>query len=113
MRAEKTVELEAGQPMVFGSDRDKGLRVRNYEAELCRADEADVWNPSVASTAPAMVMAEIRRGLDLPVPIGVFRDVQRPLFEDSVHAQIDEQTKKKGPGKLRDLVYSGDTWEVG
>jgi len=113
VRAERTVELEEGQPMVYGAERDKGLRVRNYVVEVCKPEEADVWNPHTASAAPSMVMAEIHRDSSLPTPLGVLRRSERALFETAVHEQVRQQTEKKGAGKLRDLVYTDDTWNVG
>ena len=112
VRAEKTIALEEGQPMVYGAERDKGLRVRNYQVERCNADEADVWNPATESSAPSMVLAEIQRGGDLPTPVGILRQKERPLFESAVHAQVKEQTEKRGKGNLKDLVYAGETWTV-
>jgi 2-oxoglutarate ferredoxin oxidoreductase subunit beta len=47
-----------------------------------------------------------------PVPVGVYRNVDAPIFDLAMHAQVDEITAKKGPGDLRALLYSGDTWEV-
>ena len=47
------------------------------------------------------------------MPASQVRSVDAPLFENGVHAQIDGVTEKKGPGKLEDLIYSGDTWTVG
>jgi 2-oxoglutarate ferredoxin oxidoreductase subunit beta len=47
-----------------------------------------------------------------PVPVGVYRDVDAPVFDVAVHAQVEQVTAKKGAGDLAALLYSGDTWEV-
>ena len=112
VRDERTITLQPGKPMLYGADNDKGLRVRNYSVEACSPDEADVWNPSTTSRAPSMVLADVPRGGDLPTPLGVFRDCERPLYEADVHRQIEEQTAQRGAGTLRDLIYSGETWTV-
>ena len=49
----------------------------------------------------------------LPVPIGVFRRIQEPTFEASVRSQIEQITEEKGPGDLRSVLYTDNTWKVG
>jgi len=112
VRDERTVDLVPGQPIVYGANGEKGLRIDGFNVEICEAADASVWNPSTQSSAPAMLFADIHRGGTLPTPIGIFRDVEAPLFEEGVHRQIDEVTAKRGPGKLEELLYSGDIWTV-
>jgi 2-oxoglutarate ferredoxin oxidoreductase subunit beta len=45
-------------------------------------------------------------------PIGVFRSVQRPTYDDQVNQQIDGATQASGPGDLAALLASGDTWRI-
>jgi 2-oxoglutarate ferredoxin oxidoreductase subunit beta len=47
-----------------------------------------------------------------PECVGVFRAVQRPVYEDMLNEQIDSVIKAKGKGKLEDLFASEDTWVV-
>jgi len=112
VRAERTVDLIPGSPIVYGENHDKGLRIDGFNVTAVEADQASVWNAGTATKAPALLMAEIERTSDLPVPIGIFRDVERSVFEQDVGAQIAAVTQKKGKGKLRDLLYAGDTWQV-
>jgi len=113
VRAERTVDLRPGEPMVYGADSDKGLAVDGFSLKKVAAGDAAKWDPTPASVAPAMLMAEITRDSDLPTPIGIFRDVAHPVFENEVHAQIDAVTEKKGKGSLKELIYAGDMWTVG
>ena len=112
-RAERTVDLRPGQPIVYGADGDKGLRIDGYDLRECGLDQASVWDAGTSSSAPAMLFADIDRDADLPTPIGIFRQVERPRLESEIHAQIDEVTSRMGPGDLKELVYAGDTWTVG
>ena len=112
VRHDRLVDLIPGDPIVYGKEGDKGLRMNGFGLEQCAAGEASVWSPSHQSAAPSMLFADIPRGGEMPTPIGVFRDVNKPLFEESVHAQIKHVTEQKGAGKLKDLIYTGDTWEV-
>ena len=112
VRDDRLVDLVPGEKVVYGADGDKGLRLNGFELEQCSADDAMVWDASTSSAAPAMLFADVNRIGELPVPMGIFRKVERPLFEADVHQQIDQVTEKKGPGELKDLIYAGDMWTV-
>ena len=47
-----------------------------------------------------------------PEPMGVFRCVERPTYEDMMLRQIRDAIATKGPGKLEDLYDDGETWVV-
>ena len=47
-----------------------------------------------------------------PEPIGVFRGVERPIYEQLVESQLRESKAKQGPGDLQAMFDSGDTWVV-
>ena len=49
---------------------------------------------------------------DFPVPMGVFRQVKHPRFEESVEKQIQNQIEKKGEGDLRKLIRGPQVWEA-
>jgi 2-oxoglutarate ferredoxin oxidoreductase subunit beta len=60
----------------------------------------------------AFALAHLSRGPTQPTAIGVFRDVQRPVYGELMDRQIEMATQKLGAGDLRKLLHSGDTWEV-
>jgi len=49
---------------------------------------------------------------EFPECIGVFRDVEKPTYEDLLNAQIAEVMERKGPGTVEELFKSEDTWVV-
>lgn len=51
-------------------------------------------------------------GHDLPLAIGVIRDVEAPVYDQEVEKQVAEVQAKKGFKSLRDMILAGDTWEV-
>lgn len=112
VRDDRTVDLVAGQPMVFGKEGDKGLRWESGTIVRCAAAEADVWDPTLPSAARAYAMSTLDEDPDLPNPIGVFRAVEDSIFEDEVNSQIRAARENKGEGTLEELIYSGETWEV-
>jgi len=112
VRDEQTIRLEAGQPMIYGKDRDKGLRTDGFDIEIVPADQASVWDPEVHSPGPAFLMAQLDNDPAMPRPFGVYRSVLAPTLDEMVHDQLDQVTAKRGTGDLKDLLYTPDCWEV-
>ena len=63
------------------------------------------------SPAYAFALASLARP-EFPVPVGVFRAVERPTYERLLEGQIERATKQRGEGELDALLHSGDTWTV-
>jgi 2-oxoglutarate/2-oxoacid ferredoxin oxidoreductase subunit beta len=113
VRDDRTVDLVPGKPLVFGKALDRGVRIDAMQTSVVSAAEATVWDPSTRSSAPAFVLAEMESEGERPTPIGILRSVEAPTFDEGVRRQIQAATAKKGKGKLKDLIWSGETWEVG
>jgi 2-oxoglutarate ferredoxin oxidoreductase subunit beta len=47
-----------------------------------------------------------------PTPIGVFRDVERPVYDELMAEQVERAKARSGPGDLAKLLHAGDTWEI-
>ncbi len=112
VRDDKTVDLRPGQPMSYGKEGDKGLKVEGFHVVTCSAEEASIWDPTLSSGASAFQMSTLDQDPEMPNPIGIFRAVQEPVFEDDVEGQIRRAVKKKGEGTLEELIYSGETWQI-
>ncbi len=112
VRDERTVNLVAGEKMIFGKDKDKGLRTDGCHIEICSAEDASVWDPTVASPGPAFLMSQLDNDPDMPRPMGVLRSVSKPTLDEQVWDQINDVKGKKGEGSLKDLLYTPDVWEV-
>ncbi|MCK9996474.1 MAG: 2-oxoacid:ferredoxin oxidoreductase subunit beta [Candidatus Krumholzibacteria bacterium] len=112
VRDDQTVDLVAGQPMIFGAEKEKGLRSEGCQIQVVSADEASIWDPTVESPGPGFLMSQLDKDPSMPRPFGVFRQVEAPTLDDLVHDQISEVTDKLGEGSLKDLIYTPDSWEV-
>ncbi len=116
-RADAVVELRQGEPLVFGQERDRGVRLAGTELEVVRfADgfgpgDCLVWDETRINPAIAFMTAQMKAP-DFPVPIGVLRRVERPTFEAGVVGQIEGERERKGAGTLEALLRAGETWTV-
>ena len=45
-----------------------------------------------------------------PTPIGIFRDVERPVYDELMAAQLETAKAERGEGDLKALLHAGDTW---
>jgi 2-oxoglutarate/2-oxoacid ferredoxin oxidoreductase subunit beta len=116
-KAETTIELEHGKPLIFGKNRDKGIRLNGMEPEVVRLGqgftEEDLLVHDERSPEPSLAYLLSRmRYPDFPEPIGVFRCVDRPRYDLELNHQIEAARAKRGRGDLNELFHSGDTWVV-
>ncbi len=117
-RADTTLELAHGKPMIFGRNRDKGIRLSGMEPEVVTlgggVTEADLLVHDEAAKEPTLAYLLSRMYQPhFPEPIGVFRAVDRPVYDARLNEQIDAAVRKEGPGDLDELFHEGETWEVG
>ena len=76
-----------------------------------REEELLVHDPGNLSAAQATCLAELPQP-EFPTALGIFRQVQRPTYEEMLMAQIDNAIQRGGPGKLTSLLGEGTTWVV-
>ncbi len=112
VRDERTLDLRPGEPLVYGKELDKGIRVDGWEPRRVSAAEAATWDPAAASSAPAFLMSQLDQDRAMPTPIGIFQSVEGPIYEEALEAQIDEAVERHGAGTLESLIWSGETWTV-
>ncbi len=118
VRSDHTINLEHGKPLIFGKNRDKGIRVNGLELEMVTLgngiSEKDllVHDEKNPNPAYAFLLSQMEWMPGFPSPLGVFRAVEAPRYEDLIAAQIQDVTAKKGRGDLAKLLRAGDTWEV-
>ena len=104
--------------MIFGSEMNKGVRLVGLSPEIVTIGENGVTEADILvhdAHAKEDTLAHFLSRFtypEHPVPIGVFRDVDKKTYDDAIDEQIAEVTKKKGKGTMEQLVHSGDTWEV-
>ncbi|MEE2636841.1 MAG: 2-oxoacid:ferredoxin oxidoreductase subunit beta, partial [Acidobacteriota bacterium] len=118
-KAENTIELEHGAPLVFGTDRNKGIRLNGLEPQVVelgagKVAEAEllVHDERAAEPSLAYLLSRLRHEEGYPEPIGVFRAVDAPRYEEELGDQVAAARKERGSGDLNTLFTSGETWTV-
>jgi 2-oxoglutarate ferredoxin oxidoreductase subunit beta len=116
-RDDTTIELEHGKPLIFGKNRDKGIRMNGLSPEVVDLSKSGVkeddllFHDEHGDVMHAFLLARLLRP-DFPEPIGVLRAVEKPTFDDAVRSQINDSLAQRGKGDLQKLLASGDTWHV-
>ena len=116
-KSDTVLELEHGKPLIFGKNRDKGIRLNGMDPEVVELgkgiSEDDLLFHDEKATEPSLAYLLSRMTHpEFPEPIGVFRAVDHPRYEEQVDQQVTDAKAQKGEGNLDDLFRTGDTWEV-
>ncbi|MFQ5806629.1 MAG: 2-oxoacid:ferredoxin oxidoreductase subunit beta [Phycisphaerae bacterium] len=109
--------LEHAKPMIFGKEKNKGIRLNGTTPEVVELGKGITVDDLLIhdEKAPEPTLAYLLSRMhfpDFPEPMGVFRAVEAPTYEDLLLNQIEAATEKLGAGKLEDLFSAGDTWTV-
>jgi 2-oxoglutarate ferredoxin oxidoreductase subunit beta len=118
VRDDQSIYLQHGQPLVFGKEKDRGVRLNGTRLEVIRLgdefgpDDCLVWDETDPNPTIAFMAAQMSAPA-FPTPLGVLRSVDMPTYEDGVVHQIEEQVESRGQGSLEDLIYAGELWTVG
>jgi 2-oxoglutarate/2-oxoacid ferredoxin oxidoreductase subunit beta len=62
--------------------------------------------------ALAFALSRVTQDSHGGTPVGVFRDVERPVYDDLMAGQLAAATEKLGEGDLSALLHSGETWLI-
>jgi 2-oxoglutarate ferredoxin oxidoreductase subunit beta len=110
------IYLEQGQPIIFGAEDDlKGVRQRpGGTAEIVPANTPDlmVHNAHAAEPSRAFALSRLTHATVGAAPIGVFRDIERPVYDELMAEQIKRAKSEQGVGILDELLQAGETWRV-
>jgi 2-oxoglutarate/2-oxoacid ferredoxin oxidoreductase subunit beta len=112
------VYLEHGQPIKFGADKEKGV-IMQQDGSLKIVDVNGVGDDKLLvhdehreDPSLAYALSRLASGPTMPTPLGVFRQIERPVYGDGMETQLRSAAEQQGPGELARLLTSGDTWTV-
>ncbi|MFQ6611309.1 MAG: 2-oxoacid:ferredoxin oxidoreductase subunit beta [Fidelibacterota bacterium] len=110
------LHLVHNQPMLFGKEKNKGLRLVGSQFEIIELGPKyginDVFVHNENDKNLAMLLSELTYSDVLPTPVGIFYVKDTPTYETMVTEQIEKAIKINGQGDLDKLFNSGGTWVV-
>jgi len=118
VRDDARLMLEHGKPLLYGKERNRGIRLRGLEPEAVTVGENGVTEADLVvhdEAADHSGLAFFLSQFDapkLPVPLGVFRAVSAPAYEDMNNQLHADAKARRGRGNLAGLFNSGDTWTI-
>jgi 2-oxoglutarate ferredoxin oxidoreductase subunit beta len=111
--------LEDGKPAVFGVGRTRGIRLRGTEPEVIAVgtdgvtmEDCMVHDAGAAGSGAAYVLSQLEPP-DFPVPLGIFRAVRKPTYEESSEELGRRARERTGRGSLESLLAGGASWTIG
>ncbi len=114
---DQTVALVHGKPLVFGNDRDNGIRLVGFMPEVVSLMDGkysvnDLLIHNETDTTLSFILADMTYNPNLPRPIGIFLSVDRACYEEEMERQIAAAVEKRGAGDMKKLLNSGETWVI-
>jgi 2-oxoglutarate/2-oxoacid ferredoxin oxidoreductase subunit beta len=115
---ENRIYLRHGEPIRFGAEAEKGVVRREdgsvavVEAESVDEGELLIHDEHAEEPSLAFALSRLTLGTVGAAPMGIFRDVARPVYNELVDDQLRGAEDKKGKGDLKALIASGDTWTI-
>lgn len=107
--------LQHGAPLIFGKNRDKGIRLNGLRPEVVQLGGKIGEDDLLVHDETNDNMAYLLAGMDypdFPVPFGVIYRIDKPTYEAQVIGQIQQAQGKRGTGDLRELFHADYTWIV-
>jgi 2-oxoglutarate ferredoxin oxidoreductase subunit beta len=110
---ENRILLEHGKRVRFG---DRGVTQRPDGAMEIIETETDeglvVHDQHAEQSSLAYALSRLSHTPHGPTPLGVFRDVERPVYDALMAEQIETTRREMGEGELDQLLHAGDTWQI-
>ena len=108
-RDDYTVRVQEGEPLIYGIDKDKGIKLNDLRLDTTSSDDEGLLIHDPSDRTQAFLYSQMK---DV-VPMGVLLKTEGVnTYNDAVHEQIKHVKDTSSKKSFKDLLYSGDTWEV-
>ena len=116
-KADRALFVENGQPLVFGSESQYGIRINGLSPQVVNLSEGkymvdDLWVHDEQDIYKANTLARFFDDPDFPRPFGVIYANERPTYDEMALAQVDDVKATLGAGDLDALLAGNMTWEI-
>jgi 2-oxoglutarate/2-oxoacid ferredoxin oxidoreductase subunit beta len=118
-KADEALFLEHGQPLVFGANKDKGIKLDGFTPIIVNLNEGhsadELWVHDESDIYKAQILTRMfddpKLEHHLPRPFGVFYQAIRPTYEDMLAQQI-QHAKDKKAADLDKLLKGNEVWNI-
>lgn len=116
-RDDRTIILKHGEPMIFGRNRDMGLKLEGLKLKVVTLGngitEKDLLVHDAGENTPGLHSLLVNmRYPAYPVALGVIRSVNAPTYDMALIGQIKKVQQTAKIKCVDDLMMSGATWKV-
>jgi 2-oxoglutarate ferredoxin oxidoreductase subunit beta len=118
-RDDNVLYMEHGKPLIFGKEKNKGIKLDGAKPVVVdlsdgkySANDLLVHDEFDLSPVHATILAHMADSANFPTPVGVFRQIFKPTYDEGVETQIESVIKQKGKGDIEKVLFNGNTWEV-
>lgn len=121
VKEDRLIYLKHKEPIIFGKNREKAISMRRassgvFEPEIVNVKDVDaaeilIHDEASNDTALAFLLAQLDE-TEFPVPLGVFRNISKPVYGELLDEQIQQAKIKLGQGDFFKHLRSGDIWTV-
>ncbi|MCH8331691.1 MAG: 2-oxoacid:ferredoxin oxidoreductase subunit beta [Bacteroidetes bacterium] len=120
-KAMETLFLEQGQPLLYGPNREKGIKFDGLKPEIVDLEDGkssieDLWVHDMHNIYKAQTLIRFFDDPSVeghfPRPFGIFYSTDRDTYEDKLNAQLEQAVSEMGEGDLDVILAGGETWEV-
>ncbi len=118
-KAQETLFLEQGKPLVFGAAGDKGIKLDGFTPRVVDLNDGhskdDLWIHDERDIYKAQILVRIfdnpSHDGHLPRPFGVFYETDRPCYEELMALQIEDAKARKA-ADLDALLKGREVWTI-
>ena len=116
VKEDNLIRLEHGKPLIFGKDRDKGIRMTgDHKLEIVELgkgyQEDDLIFHDEKDEKLAFMLSRLEYP-EFPEPVGVYYCVKDDCYEDLLTKQVEDAREQRGEGSLEQLLNAGDVFTV-
>jgi 2-oxoglutarate/2-oxoacid ferredoxin oxidoreductase subunit beta len=117
-RADRTIVLRHGQPMIYGKNQEKGLIIDGFDLKAVTIGENGITQKDIlvhdAHCEDRTLHFKLGNmtGIDLPKALGVIRDVEGSVYDQAVAKQVADAQAKTPNRKLGEFLKTLETWEI-
>ncbi len=118
-RKMNAIYVEHGKPLVFGENNEYGLMQQGFGLKVAKLgengitiDDILVHDAHCEDDTLQLKLAMMDNEHGFPVALGVIRDVEAPVYDECVNAQIEEVKAQKKYHTFEELLETNEIWEV-